>query len=476
MPQMDALPLTRDSNQDILNAIRGIAGSDYQARVPAATKGNIQETVQAMWDNPTTRNRFIESLVNVIGSQIIKYNTWSNPFAKYKRGLLTHGETIEEIAVGVLNAYHYSAEREYLEKDIFGKEPNEVQSRFHKLNRQDWYKLTVNEQLLRQAFFNEGGVSKFLQALMASINTSDQWDEFLLMSRLFRINYEENGFFKVRVPDLLSGNATDADAKKFFVEARTLADTLPFLSRRYNAAHMPVVAQKDQLELITTPRGMAVMDVQALAGAFNVSNMELSSRITVIPDQYLDIPGAQAILTTKDFFIVADNLMEMRQAQNPVGLHQNFFWHHWETVSLSPFVPAVLLSSTEETPITIWDSNVTGVTPLTLVDGETGATVTTVKRDGIYQVQGAATVSDVRGANTGLTFTIVGAKSTRTRITATGTLLVGLDEQATSITVHAAATDDSNFSRDLVVPITGPVVVGAVGQTVDEDGDVSTPA
>jgi hypothetical protein len=336
MPQMDARPLVRESNTDILNAIRGIAGSDYQARVPAATKSNVLETVQAMWDNPTTRNRFIDALVNVIGSQIVKYNTWTNPLAKYKRGLLQYGETIEEIAVGLLNAYHYSAEREYLEKDIFGREPNEVQSRFHKLNRQDFYKLTVNEALLRQAFFNEGGVSKFLQGLMASINTSDQWDEFLLMSRLFRIYEDEGGFFKVRVPDLLSGSLPDADVKKFFVEARTLADTLPFLSRNYNAAKMPVTARKDQLELITTPRGMAVMDVQALAGAFNVSNMELATRTTIIPEQYLDIPGVQAILTTRDFFIVADNLMEMRQAQNPVGLHQNYFWHHWQTISRVP--------------------------------------------------------------------------------------------------------------------------------------------
>jgi hypothetical protein len=465
---MDALPFANPSNLQVLNAIRGIAGSDYQARVPAATKANVQETVEQMWDFAPTRNRFIDALVNVIGSQIVKYNTWNNPLAKYKRGLLRYGETIEEIAVGLLNAYHYSAEREYLEQDIFGREPNEVQSRFHKLNRQDFYKLTVNEQLLRQAFFNEGGVSNFLTALMQQITTSDNWDEFLLMSRLFRIYYDEGGFYKVNTPDLMTGNASKDDAMRFLVQARELADTLPFLSRKYNAAKMPVVAQKNQLELILTPRGQAVIDVQALSAAFNVGSAELSSRTTIVPEEYLDIPGVQAILTTRDFFIVADNLMEMRQAQNPVGLHQNYFWHHWQTISASPFVPAILFTTEDATETIILQSRVEGISALTLIDAE-GTTVTTAERGEIYEVQGEATLSNVQGSNGGLTFTILGRLSSRTRITQGGVLVIGYDEAASSITVHAQATDDPGFTANLVVPLTGPVVRGAIGQTVDED-------
>ena len=93
------MPQLRDdtSNIDILNAIRSDARYDYQNMVPEATKANIQETIAGIMSDNITRNEFMSSLVNRIGSTIVRDISWKNPLAVFKQGMMNFGDTIEEV-------------------------------------------------------------------------------------------------------------------------------------------------------------------------------------------------------------------------------------------------------------------------------------------------------------------------------------------------------------------------------------------
>src|SRR4051812_30381473 len=143
------------SNAEVLNAIRGEATPLYQARIPPATRSNISDVMNAMWQFTPGRNEFSDALVNVIAAMNARSLSYDNSLAKFKQGTMGFGETIEEAYIGVLKAHEYVAEREALEEDIFGSEPSEVHTRFHKLNRRNFYKVTVNESQLQRAFFNQ---------------------------------------------------------------------------------------------------------------------------------------------------------------------------------------------------------------------------------------------------------------------------------------------------------------------------------
>lgn len=475
MPQMELAPFKNPGNAEIMNAIRSIATPDYQARVPEATKANERLAIEAMWDYSPARNQFSDALINLIGSQIVRYNTWTNPLSKFKQGLLNFGETIEEVAIGLLTAHVYNGDREYLERDIFGKEPNEVHSRFHKINRAEFYKLTVQREFLRRAFYSEGGLSKFVAGLMAQINTSDNWDEFLQMTSLFRIYYDNNGFHKVTTPNLSLPTTTANDAKQFLKQGRALAETLPFISRRYNAAKIPSSIQADQLELFITPEANANVDVEALSAAFNVDKAQFNSRKTVIPAEHVNVPGFQALLTSRDFFVVADNIMEMQNANNPVGLHTNYFWHHQETISASAFVPSILFTTEGGDDVIIVQTPVTGVSNVTFAKISDGSSTTSVARGDAVYVNAFATTNPAGGANSGVNLEVIGAQSTRTRINQSGVLFVGIDDAAQTLTIRATATDDESFSKDATITVTGALIEGSIGQTIDEDGNPATP-
>lgn len=470
MPDKAVRTLQNPTNARMMDYIRQSIGSDYAQRVPSATQGSVREAFERMWENDVTRNQFIDSLVNLIGMQLVKYNVWNNPLAKFKRGLLTYGDTIEEIMVGLLNAYSYDQNRDYLERDIFGSEPNEVQTRFHKINRENFYKLTIKEDTLKRAFYNEGGLSGFVAALMASITTSDQWDEFLLMSKVFSTYEQEGGFHKIQVPDLTDLSATADDAKDFLKTSRALLDTLPFLSREYNAAHMPVAADPSKLIMITTPEAKANMDVEALAAAFNVGLAEIATKIIVLPARYIRIKGFQALITTEDFFVVADVKLETRSQQNPVGLITNYFLHHWQVISASPFVPAILFTS-EPVPANQYiDPAVSGLNPITVKDFD-GNDVTQVSRGYAVQVASTATTNPTtdNGINSAVMWEIAGNTSTYTRVTPTGLLFAGYNETADAVTVTARSTENPEFTVTKSVTVVGALVTGSIGLNVDSD-------
>lgn len=462
------------SNDQILNAIRKNASSDYQRRIPEATKANIRETLANLTNARPYWNEFIDALVNRIGMEIYKSRTWTNPLAQFKIGELEFGDTIEEIMTGLLDAKTYDPSREYLEKDIFGTERPHVDASYHKVNRQNWYKVTVNEAMLKQAFNTPNGLASFIQQLMEAPLTSDNYDEFLVTTALFADYHANGGFFNVQVPDLRDVDSDSADARYALRRMREMAGTLPFLSSHYNAAGMPAFANQEDLVLLTTPQALSAIDVDALAGAFNIDKAAMPGRTIVIPAENFGINGAQAIMTTKDFFVIADQLFRTESQWNPVGLHNNYFLHHWQVVSYSRFVPAVLFSTEPSTVINVDETPVTSVDTPDAVNTDFEA-VTSFVRGETFGVDSYAITTPPDGVNDQVVFSISGNNSDRTYITQTGTLYVGADESAETLTVTATsgwidpAGTGEPFSASVSLPVTGDVLILWPNPHVDDE-------
>jgi len=475
LSELELRPWVNPNNYDILNAVRNESSGTYQDRIPNADKANIDDVIHNLLSWTPGMNEFIYSLVNVIGLQIYRnVNTFNNPLAKFKRGMLMTGDTIEEIMNGLLEAHRYNPNAEYLEEDIFGVERPEVQVNYHSIDRKDYYKLSINRVELRKAFMSENGLDQFITNLMSTPQTSDQWDEFLATASLLKTWHDYGGFFNVNIPDVSANGSTQADSQYALRRLRELGDTLPFLSRRYNPAHLPMAANREDLELIITPEANAAIDVEALAGAFNIDKAEFASRKTIIPAEYIGIDGFQAMLTTREFFVIADSLLETQSVNNPVGLVTNFFLHHQEVISASRFAPAILFTSTEEsTPIVINDTPVVSIAAPTLTDVG-GDTVTDVIRGDSYQIHADALTDPAGGANDAVRLVLVGAQSTRTRVWQTGFFTVALDEAATQLTINTVAVDDGTITSTATFDVVGDLVgfwpFPGVKLDTDDDG------
>src|SRR5690625_109670 len=260
---------------------------------------------------------------------------------------------------------------------------------------------------------------------------------------------------------------------------RAMADTLKFPSPRYNAARMPTFANSDDLLLFVTPEYNAAIDVEALAGAFNIDKANMHGRIVPVPQENFAIDGVQAIMTTKDFIVIADQLLENTSQWNPVAMQTNYYLHHWQVVSASRFVPAVMFWTGEDDEVIEVRTPVDSVSELTVTDAD-GETVTEVERGGLYAVTGEALTVPEGGHNAAVRWEVEGSTTGRTWISQAGALRIGGDEGAESVTVRATSTwlDPQNVrqageSNTVSVTVTGDPVIEwpREDDTTEGDGD-----
>ena len=423
------------NNPDVLNAIRNGASLDYQRRIPAATQANISDLLGAMTRYRPLYNEFCDALVNRIGLVVARNKIWTNPLAVFKRGNIVHGSQIEEIQTGLIEAREYSPGRDYLEKEIFGQHRLDVRTAFHTVDRQNYYPVTVNEAILRRAFLEDGGLSSFVSQIMTSPTTSDQWDEFLLMTSLFKVMDSTANIFRLKCPNMQTLSATAADAKSALKVLRATAGRLNFLSTNYNPAGMPTFAGPEDLVIFASPEFVANVDVEALAAAFNMDRTDAPSRIIQIPQECFGVDECQAILTTTDFFMVADTLIETRSQINPVGLTTNYFLHHHEIISASRFAPCVMLTTGTATVIpTAPKAPVLGALTVKRLDGSDVPATGAVPGDTLVV---SAPVTGGDGFEWGVDFEVAGGLSSKTRIDNEGVLVISPSEKGGTLTVTA---------------------------------------
>lgn len=440
MAVKDIRPLKRVSNEQMLDIVRGELSLDYQHRIPEATKVGIERTLKALTQFNALRNEFVGALVNRIGLVIAKNTIWTNPLAVFKRGMLTYGDTIEEIYTGLLESRVYDPDRENMEQVLFATELPEVQANFHRVNRQEFYKFTVNESLLSRAFLDDGGLQQFITTLMSAPTTSDNWDEFLLTCSLFKEYGENGGYFNVNIPDVVNPASGEAEAKAALRKIRAVTELLKFPSTRYNAARMPVFANTDELVLFTTPEFRAALDVEALASAFHMERAEIQTRMITIPkERFVGVGvGVEAILTTDDFFVIADQKIETTSQVNPASLHTNYFLHHWSVISASRFAPAITFGTGPDSSYVEITNESDTVSTIVFTDVD-GATVVAGNRGYVYQATANSFDSVDTDTDLGVVFEVTGANDKRTHITDAGVLHIGQNETAATLSVTATA-------------------------------------
>lgn len=396
-------------NSTIMYKLYQTGSTDYARRVPDPTQATMKQTVDAIFapNNGLIYNEFVDTLVNRIGDTIVHQREWENPLAVFKSSKMNYGTTVQEIATKWVQAHSYDDAAEILLK----MNRPEAEVCYHAMNRQDRYDITVNRDELRQAFIEEYGLNNFINSILTVPINSDNYDEYRSMLELLAMYEEKWGFFKHQ----LSAAPTDEDTSKEFLQSiRTYAGKLKFPSTLYNAGiitDIPVFADMSELVLMITPEALAAIDVQALAAAFNRTDAEIQMR-TVIIDEF-PIPNAVALLTTENFFVCRDTEYTTASFFNGSTLSTNYYLHHWEILSVSPFVPAILFTTDTGTGIGTVTQTVTGLSlsasAATIKPGSKDVKLTAT-------ITGTSSEADIPVVPDAATYTITAAKSDDTPI------------------------------------------------------------
>lgn len=359
MPTIPKAQTLNASSVEILNAIRNSASTNYRDFVPTAnnTPESIRRIGEIIMQYTPLQNEFLNALVNRIARVIITSKMYTNPLSMFKKGVIDFGETIEEIFVNIANPHQYDVEES--ESKVFAREIPDVRAAFHTLNYKKFYKQTIQNKDLNQAFLSWDGITDLISKIVNAMYTAANYDEFVTTKYMLA---------KAILDGRLSAITVDSnDAKGTVTKIKGVSNALTFMSNNYNAAGVQTFTDKNDQYLLVNSQFDSEIDVEVLASAFNMSKAEfMGHRILIDGFGTLDVArlnalfkddpnyeelsqdtltalnAIPAVLVDKNFFMIFDNMYEFTENYNGQGLYWNYFYHTWKTFSMSPFANALV--------------------------------------------------------------------------------------------------------------------------------------
>lgn len=323
------------------------------------------------------QNAYLTALVNRIARVIVTSRVWKDKWAVFDRGKLDYGETVEEIFVNIAKPHSYDPAK--AETQVFKREIPDVRAAFHSMNYQKFYKLTVSNDQLRQAFLSYYDMNELIARIVDSLYTGMNLDAFLTKKYMLAREAINGGIYTV-VTKPISGDGADPDDA--ISKYRQYTNNLEFLKTVYNRAGVRNSTPVADQVIIVPNEAEAVLGVKVLAAAFNLSEVDyISRRIAVDSFEFDEDDEARlaelfandatykpftdeekqallkisAVKLAKDWFMCFDNFEQFTENYNGEGLYWQYFFHVWKTFSVSPFANAVLFTSqaSEVTEVTV---------------------------------------------------------------------------------------------------------------------------
>lgn len=412
---------------NILNDIREHASLDYQRAIPVAVTENLEEIADTVMSSAQLQNDYVSALVNRISRAIFTSKLYKNPYQKFIKGTNLYGDTIEEIYVNMCNAHEYNPA--IAESEVYKREIPDISAVFHRRNSRIYYKNTIQYDSLYASFLSDSGMQGLVGRIVNSMYSSANRDVFYQTKKL--LNVYSPYYYKVNVPA-----ATAENANRILTTIKSMSNMLEFVSTLYNRFGVENFTEKQDQVLILRADVAALIDVNALAAAFNLKYADFVAGTYITIDTFGDgLDSMIGVLVDKEFFQIYQNLSKFTENYNGQGLNWQYFLHMWMTYSVSPFSNAVAFVTD-----TLVDPTAITIAPA----------APNVPQDGNQQF--TATVAP-SGAQQSVQWSLTGNKSAGTYITATGLLHVDREETAESLTVTAKCPAKQTIMKTATVTV-----------------------
>ena len=363
MPDIPKIKVLTNTSDVVINTIRNNASQSFKDYVPYAEPNaeSIKTIGNIIMDYPALQNEFLSALVNRIAAVLVTSKMYDDPLAFLKRGLMQFGETVEEVFVDIAAPRQFDPET--AEEEVFKRVKPAVRSAFHPMNYQKFYKVTISNDQLKQAFLSYDGITDLISRITNSLYSGAAYDEFLMIRYLLARNILNNHLYVVPV----DGVGDEAKGKATIKAIKAATNKLQFMSSEYNAAGVRTYTPPDQTYIFMTSDFESEIDVDVLASAFNIDRVTFMGRRVLVPsfddldndrlkqllENYPDwepftsseiekLQAIKAVVVDRDYFMIFDNLYQFTEQYNGQGLYWNYFYHVWKTFSVSPFMNALV--------------------------------------------------------------------------------------------------------------------------------------
>lgn len=342
-------------NVTFTKALSSAASQEFKDRIGDVTKENMHKIGDIISNYPTAKNEFVNVLTNQVAKQRFFSKAYENPYKLFKKGMLPYGKSIESIFVDIVKGKDRTRQTNAttLASDLLSRENPNVKVEYYTENKQMQYQATISDEELKGAFRAENGLSELTSRILQAPLNSAEYDDFLLVKHaLAHLKGAEVKLGKTAYDKL----TLQQKAQSLVTAIKSYILKMGFLSNQYNGQGVMTYSKPQDLVCFVPTDLLAVMDVQLLAQAFNVSYDQIN--LHVLPIDYFESctsstvsetttytyaedTATQCIICDKEALQIWETLNSSETFRNPQALYTNVWFNRWGIVASCNFVNCV---------------------------------------------------------------------------------------------------------------------------------------
>ena len=337
-------------NVTFTKALAGAASQEFQDRIGDVTKANMHKIGEIISNYPTAKNEFVSVLTNQVAKQRFFSKAYENPYKLFKKGTLPYGKSIESIFVDIVKGKDRTRQTTAtnLASDLLSRENPNVKVEYYTENKQLQYQATITDEELKGAFRAENGLSEMTSRILQAPLNSAEYDDFLLVKHaLAHLKGAEVKLGKTAYDEL----TLQQKAQSLVTAIKSYILKMGFLSNQYNGQGVMTYSKPQDLVCFVPTDLLAVMDVQLLAQAFNVSYDQINLHVLPIDnfvscvgsaeETYAEDTETQCIICDKEAIQIWETLNSSETFRNPQAMYTNVWFNRWGIVASCNFVNCI---------------------------------------------------------------------------------------------------------------------------------------
>ena len=340
-------------NVTFVKALSSAASQEFKDRIGTTTQANIKKIGETITSYPSAKNEFINVLTNQVSKQLFFNKVWENPYKMFNRGQLPYGKSIESIFVDIVKGKDRTRQTNTnnLASDLLSRQTPNVKVEYYTEDFQHQYPTTISDEELKGAFRTANGLSEMTARILQAPLTGAEFDQFLMIKHaLANLKTAQVKITKTAY----TGMTAKEKANVITTTVKAYVKKLKFLSNDYNAQGVMTFSRPTDLYLFVPADISAFLDVEQLATAFNISKVELPTRVLDIDNfqkvntgndasskPYVEDTDALFYLIDKDAIQLYETLNESESFRNPQAKYTNIWFDRWGIIASCHFANAI---------------------------------------------------------------------------------------------------------------------------------------
>lgn len=352
--------------QTALNKMREMSvdsNSIYHQYIPVVTSSSsIADFGTPILDpaNTAVLNDFVGLLKKVIYTAVYS-KTFNSPLAQLEGESMPLGQFIEDVYVNPVKARGFNV------NDFAGllqKYSAEVATQYLSVNSDLQYCVTITREKLRNAFTSWANLEEFITGMTNALYNGAYITRYNQTKGLPLAAFKK-GAVKYEV---ITNPTTDATAKALVRKMRADYSKMQIPSTKYNAWQdvkgegafaLKTWSNPEDIVVLISADVEALIDVEVLAAAFNMSKADFLGRVIVVDDfsQYADdgtvaVDGSmiKAMICDRAWFKIKTQDFAMEDFRNPNNRTYQLYLNDTRMVNYSLFANAKIYTTEEPTP------------------------------------------------------------------------------------------------------------------------------